>query len=108
VDGYNRGGVCGWDNAKWRSFEKIFTDAHNYAASHSKDLWIEECGTPEDTVVGGKAQWLTDAVALMKTWPEFKAWVYSDVISLKCDYRFTTSPSSLVAAQAIAADPYFN
>lgn len=110
VDGYNRGGVCAWQGAKWRTFEDIFAAANAYAVSHVKDLYIEETGCPEGAGTGSmgttqKAQWFTDMGATLKSWPAVKGISYSNVYA-KCDNRIDTSPGSLAAFKAVANDPY--
>jgi hypothetical protein len=57
---------------------------------------------------GAKARWLAGAHAALKTHlPRIAAVVYFDA-DRQYDWRISTSPDSLAAFKAMAADPYFN
>jgi hypothetical protein len=57
---------------------------------------------------GAKAEWLAGArTALKSRLPKIAAVVYFDA-DRQYDWRLATSPGSLAAFKALAADPYFN
>lgn len=102
VDGYNSppGSVK-------KTFANIFTPAHEAASQASRRLVIQEMGCveiPNDP--GFKAQFFTDARAIVKGWRETRIVEYSNV-QAKGDYHVNTTPESLAAFQAWAGDPYY-
>jgi hypothetical protein len=99
VDGANRGG------SKWRTFEQIYAPAHTYATSRGEQLYIPEYGCVE----GGsnrKAQWITDARATIKGWPEVIGVSYLDE-NTDGDFRIDTSTSAFNAFKAMGKDAYY-
>jgi hypothetical protein len=117
VDGYNRFPVD--HHAKrWRSFEEIFTPAHREALARGKQLMIGEYGSVERFAGGNldgsptaKAEWLVDAVATMKTWPELVGAIYSHTEATFngriMDYWADSSADSLAAFTESGHDSYF-
>jgi hypothetical protein len=113
ADGYNRSKCSGG----WKRFETLFSEAHAYAVSIGKKMVIEEWGATEPDACGGtapetKADWLYNSRRIIKSWPEIKAVIYTNVVA---DYRghvvdFTidTSPAAKAAYIDIGHDPYFN
>jgi hypothetical protein len=117
VDGYNRFPVD--RHAKrWRSFAEIFAPAHREAVARGKQLMIGEYGSVEQFAGGNlagsrtaKAEWLDDAVATMKTWPELVGAIYSHTTAnfngKEMDYWADSSADSLAAFTESGHDPYF-
>jgi Glycosyl hydrolase family 26 len=107
ADGYN------WYPAKsgssWRSFAQVFSNFKSWATTHaSKPVMVAETGAQEDpTDPNRKAQWLIDALAAMKQWPQAHAWVYWNSNRIY-PWMADTSPASLNAFKEIGSDPYFN
>jgi hypothetical protein len=116
ADGYNRGKCSGG----WKSFETLFGEAHDFAISRSRKMVAEEWGCAPPNACGGtaaqtKADWFNDAAATIKSWPEIKAVIYTDIVAT---YRsnvvdFTidssgTDPAAAAAYIAVGHDPYFN
>jgi Bacterial Ig-like domain/Glycosyl hydrolase family 26 len=105
ADGYNRGAEESWSD--WRSFADLF--AGIYADYPDKPFMIGETSAAESG--GDKAQWIRDAQTEMKTsMTRIKAfvWFHRGVdTSGSTDWRVDSSPASLDAYRALAADPYF-
>ncbi len=105
-DGYNF--APGKPGVKWDSFDKVFGPTEAFALAHDKPWMAVEWGAQEDPAVPGrKAQWILDALAVAKTWPELKALIYFDEDK---DYPWITdsSASSMAAYAQIGADAYLN
>jgi TAT (twin-arginine translocation) pathway-exported protein len=116
VDGYNRG-RCNADTG-WQSFSSIFGPARNYAKNHSKKLVIQEWGCVEPSACGGisgtatKADWIRNAVATIKSWPQVEAVIYTharaDFGGKTFSYRVDTSTGSLRQYGAAGNLAYFS
>jgi hypothetical protein len=118
VDGYNRHPcISSLDKHPWRSFEEIFTPAHNASVSSGIPLFVGENGSVEayDCGVstgdpGAKAQWFIDQGATLKSWPEVKAVLYSHTTcrhnGYPMEYRVDSSANSLAAYAQLGLDPY--
>jgi len=118
VDLYNRY-KC--HSKPWFSFQYL-TDGvkgpgpQAYASSKGRKLFIGECGTVEGDACGGtlpngtaKAQWYSDALALMKGWTNLEAFCYSQVSGFASgNYRIDTSSQAQAAFKALANDPLFS
>ena len=110
VDGYNRAQCYG--KGYWKDFTTIFDKAHSYAAKAGRKLFVGEAGCVEGGACGGKygpsakAGWFSDALSVLKGWPDVEAFLYSHVTS-DAPYRVDTSTNSLAAFKVIAKDPYF-
>jgi plastocyanin len=110
ADGYNWY-ECPDRDDEWTSFRDIFSDFHDFAVAKLKPMMIAEWGSHEDSAVPGrKAQWITDAAATVKTWPEVKVMSYFNhgKPAATCDWWVDSSTTSLAAFSAMGADPYFN
>jgi hypothetical protein len=100
ADGYD----YPWNTA---SFEELFKAFHAWGAGTGKPLMVGEWGAVERSP-GAKARWLAGAHAALKArMPGIAAVVYFDA-DREYDWRISTSPDSLAAFKAMAADPYFN
>jgi hypothetical protein len=119
VDGYNRH-PCIANLAKhpWRSFEEIFTPAHNASVSSGIPLFVGENGCVEAYDCGvttgdpaAKAQWFVDQGVTLKSWPEVKAILYSHTTcrhnGYPMEYRVDSSSLSLAAYTQLGLNPYF-
>ncbi len=102
VDGYNRN-----IGGNWRTFERIFTPAHQAATALGRPLFVIEHGCVEGKA-GQKAQWLLDAQALLQGWPEVIGVSYNNEGSGARNYRIDTSASSRDAFAAVATSAFFN
>jgi hypothetical protein len=119
VDGYNRYPcISSPERHPWKSFEEIFTPAHDAAVSTSIPLFIGENGSVEQYDCGNaagdpnaKAQWFADECATLKSWPEVKAVLYSHTTcrhnGYMMQYRVDSSAASLGAYTAFGQDPNF-
>jgi hypothetical protein len=101
ADGYNRVNSTNG----WRSFERIFQPAHKVARNKGRRLYIIEYGSTEGAP-GAKAQWLKNARATMKSWPQVTGCSYNHEHT-DCVYWVDTSSSSLRAFRHMGADPVF-
>jgi hypothetical protein len=100
ADGYD----YPWNTA---SFAELFKAFHAWGAGTGKPLMVGEWGAVERSP-GAKARWLADAHTALKTrLPRIAAVVYFDA-DREYDWRIGTSPDSLAAFEAMAADPYFD
>jgi hypothetical protein len=116
ADGYNRG-ACNPAIA-WESFRSIFSAARAVAREQRKGLVIEEWGCVEAGACGGspsggsKADWLREAAATIRSWPEVHAVIYSQVnaayAGADVDFRVNTSPHALQTFKQIGLEPYFH
>jgi hypothetical protein len=107
VDGYNR-------NIKghWRTFELIFTPAHELATALSQPLFVIEYGCVEGAS-GQKAQWFADAEDTIRSWPEMLAVSYNHEIGhsnmdVGCNYRIDTSSSATSGFRQMGSLGFFN
>lgn len=99
----------------WRSLATLLAPFMTFAAQHpAEDLVVAEFGSPEDPASPGrKATWIDDARLL------FQQPAYARVVAVSywnqlshnyngCDFRITTSQSSLDAFRRLASDPYYS
>ena len=116
-DGYNFFGTWtgqGGCKRAWVTFQSVFQGVVNWNASHGKPILAAEWGTTEDPAdPNRKAQWFTDAQALIKSpgWENFKGLVYynNDNSAVEgCNWKVDSSPTSFDAFKAMALDPYFD
>jgi len=96
------------DRPEWVSFGQVFNGMHNFAVAHGKPAFVAEYGCQEDPAVPNRrAQWIADAEATVKVWPEFKALCYFEATA-DYNWRLETTTSAVNAFIAMGADPYFN
>jgi len=118
VDGYNRF-PCDKGIKHWRSFNEIFSPAHLQATARGKKLLIGEYGTVEQVDCGytagsptAKAQWLSDAVRTMKSWPEVVGAIYSHTTATFngqiMNYWVDTTAQSLASFTTCGHNSYFS
>jgi hypothetical protein len=107
VDGYNR-------NVKgnWRTFERIFTPAHELATALAVPMFVIEFGCIEGAP-GQKGQWFSDADAVVRSWPEVVGLSYNHEIGhtgndANMNYRVDTSPSAISSFRTMGASGFFN
>ena len=98
VDGYVRAG-CG---GPWKSFGYTFGPARSFARSRGRKLYMVEVGCTE---AGGrrKAEWIADARATVKRWPEVVGFSYNHERT-DCAYVVDSSRSALSAFRRMGAD----
>jgi len=118
VDGYNRGSCSG--DKTWKTFESLFTTAHDFAANRAKNMVLEEWGCvendPNDCGVSGvsdtKTNWILTAGDVIKSWPQVKAVIYThslaDFKGLPVDFRVNSSSEALAAYKQVGSLPYFS
>jgi beta-mannanase len=106
ADGYNGAG-CGGQSG-WRQLADVFGDFYAWGSARGKPLMIAEAGTAEDPGdPARKAAWFDNATRQLATeMPNIQALVYFHA-KKACDYRVTTSASSLEAFKRLAQDPHF-
>ncbi|MDQ4094722.1 MAG: hypothetical protein M3174_00730 [Actinomycetota bacterium] len=109
-DGYNW--APGRPDAEWRSFKDIFADFYAWGAARNKPLMVGETGT-EERYANEKANWYSNVVPAMKSYPKMKALVYFDTATSDFgggwyNWRPDTSTSAYNAYIGMARDPYLN
>ncbi len=109
ADGYNWYG-CSGQPGPWNSPTQVFAPFYNWGVAHGKPLIIAEWGTGEDPATPGrKAKWISDLTAMVKGWPQIKVvTIFNSGRVPSCARYADTSTSSLMAYQAMGADPYFH
>jgi len=119
VDGYNRHPcISSPQKHPWKSFQEIFTQAHNAAVSNGIPLFIGENGSVEQYDCGNpsgdpnaKAQWFEGQCATLRSWPEVEAVLYSHTTchhnGYLMEYRVDSSATSLAAYTALGQDSNF-
>ncbi|MHB1391201.1 MAG: glycoside hydrolase family 26 protein [Thermoleophilia bacterium] len=97
--GYN----WGTDIAFWQNFEEVFGPSYDVAASRSaRPIIASETAAPE--AGGSKAQWITDAFAMLPTrFPRIRIVTWFNV-QKEADWRVNGSPASLEAFRQAAAN----
>jgi hypothetical protein len=106
ADGYNWHGCPGRDDA-WTDFGSIFSDFRDFGVAKDKPLYVAEWGSMEDPdVPGRKADWIDDAAATIKSWPEIKVVAYYHNEG-DCEWWVDSSGSSLDAFTRMGTDLYF-
>ena len=94
---------------KWVSFQVAYQNTQNFAAAHGKPWMAVEYGSMEDPAVPGrKAQWFTDALPTIKSWPLLKALIYFDEVKDGYSWITDSSPSSIASYAQIGADAHLN
>ncbi len=100
VDGYNQAG-------NWRTPQEIFQTAEDFAKLRGKPLLIGEIGC--DELPGNpqaKADWITQAAALFKSFGNVTAIMWTNTGNGGI-WWLDSSPQSLAAFAAAGKDPYF-
>jgi hypothetical protein len=104
VDGYNWYGCRG---DRWVSFGDIVTPFYNWSVQKAKPAMAVEWGSTEDPAnPARKAQWIADAGTWVKAHPNIVGLTYFDT-AVDCNWWVDTTPASIAAMAAMAADPYF-
>lgn len=100
VDGYNH-------SSEWRTPADIFQAAEDFATRRDKPLLVAEIGSDEETGnPNGKADWLTAAADLFKSWGNVRAVFWTNT-SNGGNYWLDSSPESIAAFKAAGLDPYY-
>jgi hypothetical protein len=94
---------CG--GAPWKSFETLFEAARRFARRRERRLFVVEYASVEGSS-GQKAQWIDDARATIKDWPEMAGVCYLHEDS-DCSYWVDSSRSSLRAFREMGRDRRF-
>jgi beta-mannanase len=96
---------------KGRSFAEITKPMYDWTAAHhpNKPLMLAEFGLREQPAgMPSKAQWFRDALVSLKTTrTRIKALVYFNTVHT-CDWRITSSGSSVAAYRQIGLDSFLN
>jgi hypothetical protein len=115
IDVYNwhtcRTGV----NTEWKSLATLMDGFRLFGLQHpQKGLWLAEWGSAEDPAMPGrKAQWISDARALLKgdAYAQFQGISYFhktyDDETQRCNWSVDSSESALAAFTAMANDPFY-
>jgi hypothetical protein len=105
---YDYVGVDGYNHANhWESPQQIFQSAETFAVSVGKPLLVGEIGC--DELAGSpqsKADWITQAAAMFKSWGNVRAIMWTDTGN-GGNYWLDSSPLALAAFTAAGQDPYF-
>ena len=119
VDGYNRHPcISSPQKHPWKSFQQIFTAAHDASVTNGIPLFVGENGCVEQYDCGNtagdpnaKAQWFADACVTLRSWPEVVGVLYSHTTcrhnGYMMEYRVDSSDASLAAYIALGQDPNF-
>jgi hypothetical protein len=110
ADGYNWYSCPGRDDG-WSDFSQVFGKFHDFGVAKGKPELIAEFSSMEDPDdPGHKGEWISDAAATIKSWPEIKGalWYDNGPPMADCTWWVDTSASSQSAFNAMGADPYFN
>jgi plastocyanin len=109
ADGYNWSG-CPNHPGPWRSFQNVFNEFHDYGAAKGKDMFVTEYGSGEDPEQPDrKAQWFTDELATLESWPEITGVLYFNASPEGgCTWWVDSSTEALDSYVAFGADPYMN
>src|SRR5919201_4721054 len=105
ADGYNWGTTASWSH--WRPFASIFRRIYREYAAR-KPFMIAETASVEQG--GRKAAWIAKSAAAVKTrFSRVRAFLWFDATEqeMSRDRRVNSSPASLQAFRALAADRYF-
>ena len=117
IDAYNWHICRPNENNVWKTLATIIEPFRQFGLAHpGKEMWLTEWATWEDpAVTNRKAQWIDQARALFAqpAYSQFEGVLYfhSRAINasfVNCDWRVTTSASSLAAFRAMALDPLYN
>lgn len=95
-------------DGNWRSLQTAAQDFYTWGKARGKPLALAEWGSEEDAdTPGRKAQWIQDAAATFRSWPELKlvSYYHSDTAY---EWWIDTTPSSLDAFRTMGQDAYFN
>ena len=93
----------------WNSFQTVFQPTQDFAVRHAKPWMAVEWGAQEDPAVPGrKGQWIIDALATAKTWPELKGLIYFDEIKDGRPWITDSSSSSMAGYAQMGADAYLH
>jgi hypothetical protein len=104
IDGYNWYGCRG---STWASFGDVFSPFYAWSTQKAKPAIVVETGSTEDPAnPTRKAQWIADAASWLKGHPNIVGLTYFDT-PVTCNWWIDTSPASVAAMAAMAADPYF-
>jgi hypothetical protein len=107
ADAYNFG-ACKSGVGPWRSFAAAVAPFEAWGAKHDKPQVLAEWASAENpSDPGAKAQWITDAATVMKSWRQLHATSYFDQVG-SCDWRLTSSTSAMAAFTALATSTYAN
>src|SRR6185503_4304423 len=110
ADGYNWYS-CPGRTDPWNEFSWVFDQFHAWGMAHGKPELVAEFASMEDPDdPNHKAEWISNAEATIKTWPEIKAVVWYDngPPAPTCTWWVDSSPASLNAFKSMGADTYFN
>lgn len=110
ADGYNWYS-CPGRTDPWNEFSWVFDEFHAWGMAHGKPELVAEFASMEDPDdPNHKAEWISNAEATIKTWPEIKAVVWYDngPPSPTCTWWVDSSQASLNAFKSMGADTYFN
>jgi hypothetical protein len=94
------------EGGRWEPFENLIAGFIDWSKPHGKPLFVSEWASEEDlSQPGRKGMWIEDAKEkIIHHFPEVRAmsaqWVEANTLA------FDSSPSSLDAFRAFAADPY--
>lgn len=111
ADIYNFGD-CRGGRGTWRSFEEVTAPFYAWASHKNKPMMIPEFGTVEGTP-GQKAAWFAQMQQTLQTqMPQIKAVVLFGSNwrrhGAHCDFRPTSSASSLASFSAMVSSTWFN
>lgn len=93
------------DGGRWVPFEDLIAGFITWGGARGKPLFVSEWASEEDlSQPGRKGMWIEDAKLAIQRLPQVRAmsaqWVEANTLA------FDSSPSSLEAFRAFAADPY--
>jgi hypothetical protein len=102
---YNVVGVDGYARAsRWRTPKEVFQAAEDFARLRGKRLLVGEIGCEElPGKPSAKADWITRAATMFKSWGNVEAVMWTN----DTPYSIDSSPQALNAFAAAGHDPYY-
>lgn len=107
TDAYNFGS-CTSGVTGWTSLEASAGAFYAWGSAHGKPLVLAEYGSAADPAdPGRRAQWLRDANATFRSWPNLHAAAYFDTVGT-CDWRLGSDESASAVFRDEALTAYSN
>ncbi len=115
ADAYNWSRCRTNEQVAWETPDQILGGLRTFGTLHPEaELWLSEFASTEDIVdPNRKATWMTELRALLKLpgWEQFEGVLHFNQVhtapGTNCQWWVDSSPATLAAVQALAADEFF-